>query len=255
MVDYCYTNPVEQSGSTLLLATVFYSFQIYCDFSGYSDIAIGCARLMGFNLMENFNVPYISKSISEFWSRWHISLSTWFKDYLYIPLGGNRVGEYRLYLNYFIVFTISGLWHGPSWNFIIWGALHGIFLIMAMYWKKHVGLSLPKTKFSTLLQVSFTFALVTLSWVFFRAQGLSNAMTILTKIFSFSEYTVFSSPLATTELWFSFLVILILMLKEIYFPKIDTSKTPEFYVMFSGLVLICYFFGVFTSNQFIYFQF
>ncbi|MFT5885938.1 MAG: alginate O-acetyltransferase complex protein AlgI [Arcticibacterium sp.] len=255
MVDYCYANPSDHSGLTLLLATVFYSFQIYCDFSGYSDIAIGCARLMGFNLMENFNVPYISKSISDFWSRWHISLSTWFKDYLYIPLGGNRVGEYRLYLNYFIVFTISGLWHGPSWNFIIWGALHGIFLIIAMYWKKHVGFRLPKNRFNTVLQVAFTFTLVTLSWVFFRAQGLSNALTILTKIFTVNEYSGFSSPLASNELWFSLLVIIILMLKEIYLPKIDTSKTPAFYLKFIGLVLICYFFGVFTSNQFIYFQF
>jgi alginate O-acetyltransferase complex protein AlgI len=255
MVDYCYSNPTEHSGSTLLLATVFYSFQIYCDFSGYSDIAIGCARLMGFNLMENFNVPYISKSIAEFWSRWHISLSTWFKDYLYIPLGGNRVGEYRLYLNYFIVFTVSGLWHGPSWNFIIWGALHGSFLILAIYWQKHIGFKLNKNSFNSGLQIAFTFSLVTLSWVFFRAQGLSNALTILSKIVSFSTYAGFSSPLSITELWFSGFVILLLMLKEIYIPIIDTSKTPAFYVKFVSLIVICYFFGVFTSNQFIYFQF
>ncbi|WP_341227271.1 MBOAT family O-acyltransferase [uncultured Arcticibacterium sp.] len=255
MVDYCYNSPSEHSGSTLLLATIFYSFQIYCDFSGYSDMAIGCARLMGFNLMENFNVPYISKSISEFWSRWHISLSTWFKDYLYIPLGGNRVGEYRLYLNYFIVFTISGLWHGPSWNFIIWGAMHGIFLVMAMYWKKHIGFKLPKTSLSTIVQVVFTFTLVTLSWVFFRAQGLTNALTILGKIINFDTYTALSSPFSVSELWFCAFVILVLMLKEIYVPIIDTSKTPAFYVKFIGIMVVCYFFGVFTSNQFIYFQF
>lgn len=255
MVDYCYTNPSEHSGSTLLLGTVFYSFQIYCDFSGYSDIAIGCARVMGFNLMENFNVPYISRSIAEFWSRWHISLSTWFKDYLYIPLGGNRVGEYRLYLNYFIVFTISGLWHGPSWNFVIWGALHGVFLILAMFWQKHIGFKLPKTNFSSFLQIGFTFVLVTLSWVFFRATGFSNAITVLTKIADFSSYAGFSSPLSPTELWFSAFVILTLMLKEIYIPYIDTSKTPMFYLKFIGLMVVCYFFGIFTSNQFIYFQF
>jgi D-alanyl-lipoteichoic acid acyltransferase DltB (MBOAT superfamily) len=255
MVDYCYSNPTEHSGSALLLATVFYSFQIYCDFSGYSDIAIGCARLMGFNLMENFNVPYISKSIAEFWSRWHISLSTWFKDYLYIPLGGNRVGEYRLYLNYFIVFTISGLWHGPSWNFIIWGALHGTFLILAIYWQKHIGFKLCKNNFNTGLQIAFTFILVTLSWVFFRAQGLSNALTILSKIADFNSYANFYSPLSTNELCFSGLVILLLMIKEVYVPIIDTRKTPIFYMKFVGLMAISYFFGVFTSNQFIYFQF
>ena len=255
VVDYCYDNPTEHSGLTLLVATIFFSFQIYCDFSGYSDIAIGCARLMGFKLMENFDVPYISKSISEFWRRWHISLSGWFRDYLYIPLGGSRVGEYRHYINYFIVFMISGLWHGAAWTFIIWGSLHGIYLIFAMLRKKYLNIEMPQNAFTDKLQILITFGLVTLSWVFFRARGLGNAKVILTKIFNPVTYTELASPFNVTEMWFCVLLILVLMLKEIYVPKIDTTRTPAFYAKFTLLMVDCYFLGVFTSNQFIYFQF
>ena len=138
VVDFAYQNPSEQNGLTLLLATFFYTFQIYCDFSGYSDIALGSARVMGFELMENFRTPYFSTSISEFWRRWHISLSTWFRDYLYIPLGGNRVSEWRRYFNQFFVFMISGLWHGAAWTFVIWGSLHGFYLILAVLRAKYL---------------------------------------------------------------------------------------------------------------------
>ncbi|MGR3810055.1 MBOAT family O-acyltransferase [Jiulongibacter sp. NS-SX5] len=255
MVDYAYAAPAEQSGGTLLVATLFYSFQIYCDFSGYSDIAIGAARVMGFKLMENFDVPYISKSISEFWRRWHISLSTWFKDYLYIPLGGSRVGEVRHYLNYFIVFMVSGLWHGAAWTFVIWGSLHGIYLILAMIRKKYFNMELPSGYWTDRLQILLTFVLVTLSWVFFRARGLSDAVIVLKKIFNPASYQGFETPLNTTELWFSVVLIAVLMLKEVYLKHIDTSKTPAFYWKFGALMLACYFLGVFTSNQFIYFQF
>jgi len=122
-VNEIYASPGDENGLALLLATYFFAFQIYCDFSGYSDIAIGAARVMGYDLMENFRTPYLSKSIREFWSRWHISLSTWFRDYLYIPLGGNRVPQVRWFLNLFIVFVVSGFWHGANWTFLIWGAL------------------------------------------------------------------------------------------------------------------------------------
>ena len=134
IVNGVYDNPTQFSGSSLILslATVFFAFQIYCDFSGYSDIARGCARVMGFKLMVNFDRPYFSKSIAEFWKRWHISLSTWFRDYLYISLGGNRVSTSRLYFNLFITFLISGLWHGANWTYVIWGALNGIYLIFAI---------------------------------------------------------------------------------------------------------------------------
>ena len=166
VVDYCYTNPETKNGYMLLIGAIFYSFQIYCDFSGYSDIAIGAARIMGFKLMDNFNTPYLSKSVAEFWKRWHISLSTWFRDYLYISLGGNRVSVPRWYFNLFFVFMVSGLWHGAGTNFIVWGALHGIFLIIALEKDKifhALKITIPDTIFTKLVQISFTFGLVTLA--------------------------------------------------------------------------------------------
>src|SRR5690606_1835235 len=124
-VDQVYDQPYGYSGLPVIVATIFFGFQIFCDFSGYTDIGLGAARVMGFDLMKNFDRPYFSKNISEFWRRWHISLSSWFRDYLYIPLGGNRVSAIRRYFTLFLVFMISGLWHGASWNFVIWGSLHG----------------------------------------------------------------------------------------------------------------------------------
>lgn len=255
VVDHCYDNPTEHGGLTLLVATIFFSFQIYCDFSGYSDIAIGCARVMGFRLMENFNFPYISKSISEFWRRWHISLSLWFRDYLYIPMGGNRVSEKRVYFNMFFVFMISGLWHGAAWTFVIWGSLHGLYLIGAMLRKKYLKMELPESGWSNLLNGLITFTLVTLTWVFFRARGLGNAKTILSKILSGVDYDVFSTPFSLNEMIFCWLLIAVLMLKERFVAHISTENSRAFYLKFIGLMAICYFFGVFTSNQFIYFQF
>ncbi len=252
MVDYCYDNPTSFSGLTLLVATIFFAFQIYCDFSGYSDIAIGAARTMGFKLMTNFDAPYLSKSISEFWRRWHISLSTWFKDYLYIPLGGNRVGEMRLYVNYLIVFTVSGLWHGAAWTFIIWGFLHGFYLVFAIIRKKYFSIKFPEIP---LLSVITTFVLVTVAWVFFRAKGLGNARVILTKIITLDDFSRFEMPFSKAEFLFSWVLILILFLKDIYLKEISTKHTPSFYFKFAGLLILSYFLGIFTSNQFIYFQF
>ncbi len=255
LVDYCYDNPSEHSGLTLLVATFFFTFQIYCDFSGYSYIAIGAARVMGYNLMENFNAPYFSKSIAEFWKRWHISLSTWFRDYLYIPLGGNRVGKYRLYLNYLIVFTVSGFWHGAAWTFIIWGALHGLFLVLGIIKNQYFKLTLLPEKIRENANVLGTFLLVSFTWIFFRARGISNAKTIISKITNLNEYSRFESPFSTNELLFSLFLIGVLLLKDRYFSIISTSNNLKFYGLFTFLLLVCYFFGVFSSNQFIYFQF
>lgn len=252
MVDYCFDNPSSHSGLTLLIATIFFSIYIYCDFSGYSDIAIGTARVMGFKLMENFEAPYLSKSISEFWKRWHISLSGWFRDYLYIPLGGNRSGEFRLYLNVFIVFMVSGLWHGAAWTYIIWGSLHGIYQIMARFRDKYLPFKLPAMP---VLSMIFTFILVSITWVFFRARGVHNAKTILTRIFTMDVTEGFTMPFSTTEFVFCWILILFLFLKDIYARTISTENTPMFYLKFCGLVLACYFLGVFNANQFIYFQF
>lgn len=252
MVDYCFDNPTEHPGLTLLVGSVFYSFQIYCDFSGYSDIAIGAGRTMGFTLMRNFDAPYLSKSIGEFWRRWHISLSTWFKDYLYIPLGGSREGEWKLYRNLMIVFLVSGLWHGAAWTFVIWGGLHAIFQILAQLRDRHLPFKIPK---SNILSVLFTFILVTLAWVFFRAQGIHNAKIILGKLLGFDFFSGYGMPYSTNEFIFCWLLIFALFMKDIFMKEISTVNTRMFYLKFIGLATLSYFFGVFSDEQFIYFQF
>jgi D-alanyl-lipoteichoic acid acyltransferase DltB (MBOAT superfamily) len=204
-VNEVYSAPEMHSGEAALVATYFFAFQIYCDFSGYSDIAIGAAQIMGYDLMENFRRPYHAKSINEFWHRWHISLSSWFRDYLYIPLGGNRVSEGRWYFNLFTVFVISGLWHGAAWTFVVWGALHGGYLILGVvtqdfrdaFWKRLESVAerqLEKYKaagvaalpsLSTVRKytsVLVTFHLVLLGWVFFRANTIGEAFLVLRKM-------------------------------------------------------------------------
>ena len=259
VVDYSYDNPYNHNGFTLLVATVFFTFQIYCDFSGYSDIAIGAARVMGFKLMDNFEAPYFSKSINEFWRRWHISLSSWFKDYLYIPLGGNRVGEFRKYFNIFFVFLMSGLWHGAAWTYIIWGALHGIYLVLAQIRRKYTPFEANKYFSNNIINIfnlSFTFFLVMLTWVFFRAKELSNAKIILSKLLHIENYgSIIATPFSMTEMIFCWFLIAILLLKDKFMMKINTKNTTQFYLKFFILLVVCYFFGVFSSNQFIYFQF
>jgi alginate O-acetyltransferase complex protein AlgI len=186
MVDKVYNNPTQYEGLPLIIATVFFAFQIYCDFSGYSDIALGSAQVMGFKLMQNFDRPYFSKTISEFWRRWHISLSTWFRDYLYIPLGGSRVPYYRQLFNLFIVFMVSGLWHGASWNFIIWGALHGLLLVLARLREKYLpSLQLNATNLVTkIIHIIIVFILVDFCWIFFRARTFADAKYIITHLLS-----------------------------------------------------------------------
>ena len=197
VVDGVYNNLDNYSGFSLVVATFFFAFQIYCDFSGYTDIAIGSARVMGFELIDNFKRPYFSKSISEFWKRWHISLSTWFRDYLYIPLGGNRVVKWRWYYNLFITFLISGFWHGANWTFLVWGALHGTYLIMAIVLikpKEYIlnMLNLKGSFIHKIYRVTFTFALVAFAWIFFRANNISDAFYVINNMFSdIGDYTDF----------------------------------------------------------------
>lgn len=256
-VDYAYDPASDHNGLTLLTATAFYSFQIYCDFSGYSDIAIGAARVMGFTLMDNFRSPYESKSIPEFWGRWHISLSTWFRDYLYIPLGGNRNGEFMKYRNQMIVFMVSGLWHGTSWSFVIWGALHGFYQIMASIRDKYLkkaNIKMPDNFFFRIINVLLTFALVTLAWIFFR-NSLSRSMVIFEKIGNLSLSDQILSPFNYVEMWFCVFLIGFLLWKEHYFEKIPTTNTVVFFVLFPTIAFLTYFLGVITENQFIYFQF
>jgi alginate O-acetyltransferase complex protein AlgI len=190
IVNTVYNSPSNYGNEYLFIATIGFGIQIYCDFSGYSDIAIGASRVMGFKLMENFERPYFSKSISEFWGRWHISLSTWFRDYLYIPLGGNRVKLPRYYMNIMITFLVSGLWHGAKWTFVIWGGIHGVYLIFGRILK-------PAKKYLThviglhklpllhkIINIAITFFLVMFAWIFFRANNFIDAMYISTRFFS-----------------------------------------------------------------------
>lgn len=190
IVNTVYQDPTKYEGVTLILATVAFAFQIFCDFAGYSNIAIGAARVMGFNLMQNFNNPYISKSVQEFWTRWHISLCTWFRDYLYIPLGGNRVGIPRWCFNIAIVFLISGFWHGANWTYVFWGGLNGFYILIyhftAKFWTnliRIVGLTKHQL-ICQIIQTIVTFSLITFSWIFFRAQKLDEAFYIVTHLFN-----------------------------------------------------------------------
>ncbi len=263
-VDAVYNNADQHSGITLIVATVFFAFQIYCDFSGYSDIAIGAANVMGFKLMRNFNRPYFSSSISEFWSRWHISLSTWFKDYMYISLGGNRVSIPRWYFNLFIVFLVSGLWHGANWTFIIWGALNGIYLVAALvrdrlFNKLGIPTNTGKAGIGKFINILFTFLLICLSWIFFRAKDLNQAMLVIRKIFTFEIGSLFITNPTFTYSLFAIAFLLITESKEEYYknaPSLLNNKNITVrYITCLALVLLILLIGVFDGSQFIYFQF
>ncbi len=258
-VDAVYENSSQHGGKTLAAATIFFAIQIYCDFAGYSNIAIGSAKVMGFKLMTNFNRPYFSRSISEFWTRWHISLSTWFRDYLYISLGGNRVSIPRWYFNLFIVFLISGFWHGANWTFVAWGALNGIYLIFALItkdWQDH----LWKNNFiSNTVQCLITFILICLSWVFFRADSIQEANLIFTKIFSFDGKLFYDQP---STILYCLLGISILFFVESFDHKHNEllyilNKPKGIFRQFSYalLLVMIVMIGVLEGSEFIYFQF
>ena len=193
-VNSIYNDVENATAIGVIIATVMFAVQIYCDFSGYTDIAIGCARIMGIRLMKNFDHPYMATTIKEFWSRWHISLSTWFKDYLYFPLGGSRCKKWRHLMNLFIVFLVSGLWHGAAWTYVIWGAIHGIYQIIGVLTLKHrngliarVGLTPSSTAVVWIRRV-LVFILVCFSWLFFRANSMGDAITLLrTLLFGWNE--------------------------------------------------------------------
>lgn len=198
MVDPVYSDIGNQSGPAIAIATVFYAYRIYCDFSGYSDIAIGAAQILGFKLMTNFRQPYFSRSIPEFWRRWHISLSTWFRDYVYIPLGGNRVSTVRLYVNVAIVFVVSGLWHGANWTFLAWGGLHALYMVVSLSTASTRQRILTATKFDRIpylhsaWQWAVTFALVNIAWIFFCADSIGDAFTALATLPTGWESRAFS---------------------------------------------------------------
>ena len=258
VVDPAYANLSNQSSLNLIMASIFYSFQIYCDFSGYSDIAIGASRVMGFKLMNNFNAPYTAKSIPDFWRRWHISLSTWFKDYVYFSLGGNRVSVPRWYINIMIVFILSGFWHGASWNFVIWGALHGLFQLMGLTLNRvfpHLAADQLRSVAGIWMYRLFTFLLVTIAWVFFRIPKFGDIQIYFRQI----TQGTFSDPISlafnTNELLFSILLIVGLYLYDLKRDKIKVDSVQLFWPIMAGMAFLIYFFGVFNMKQFIYFQF
>jgi alginate O-acetyltransferase complex protein AlgI len=276
-VNQVYTQPVGYKGIPLAIGTVFFAFQIFCDFSGYSDIAIGCAKCMGFHLMTNFNRPYQATTISEFWKRWHISLSTWFRDYVYISLGGNRVSNARRYFNLFVVFILSGVWHGANWTFVLWGALHGSYLVVEdNIYRRFSSLKNKHTGIARFVKRTFVFVLVCLAWVLFRAKNTADSFYILRNIFSgwFQQlkqlinneggygrlhllYLEQEGPQFFLAIIFILLMILVHRLQghQSFDNWVVSRRKRTRWSIYYGMILLFILFGIFNRSEFIYFQF
>lgn len=279
IVNPLYEDFASHTGIEMAFATIFFAIQIYCDFSGYSYMAIGSARLLGFDLMDNFKSPYLSTSIKEFWRRWHISLTTWFTDYLYIPLGGNRKGKYRKYLNTMIVFLVSGLWHGANWSYVVWGGLNGLFMVMhdvTADWRSRVNQKLKIDEnsighrfFSTI----FTFCLVNITWVFFRAPSFRTALTIgWHTLRHFHPERILSSGFlnsmgisSQTAVMMGISLLLLLIVDILRYKNVDVGalvrkqSTAFRWMIYLGLLLMILVFGIYGADyeqtEFLYFQF
>ncbi|APY12409.1 membrane-bound O-acyltransferase family protein [Seonamhaeicola sp. S2-3] len=253
IVNDIFSNYNDYSGGTLITGAVFFAVQIYCDFSGYSDIAIGTAKLFGFDLMTNFNFPYFSKSIGEFWRKWHISLSTWFRDYLYIPLGGSKVGKIKGVRNVFVIFLVSGFWHGANWTFIAWGAIHALLFIPSFILgtnRNYLVQTSSKVNmfqyFKNLIKIIYTFFVVTIAWVFFRAATIQDSFNYILKINSFK---LDSFSLISVSDWF--IVITLFIMDYVMFKKIKIN-------IFFWVIMVIVILGALnreTQSEFIYFQF
>ncbi|MDA1196368.1 MAG: MBOAT family protein [Nanoarchaeota archaeon] len=269
LVNTIYNDPTGFTGLPLIIATIFFAFQIYCDFSGYSDIAIGSAQMMGFTLMDNFKRPYFARSVSEFWKRWHISLSTWFRDYVYIPLGGNKVSIPGWHLNIAIVFLLSGLWHGASWTFVVWGAIHGALLIIERLTKplKQAFFNITRItrlpKLTHLIEMVFTFSVVTIAWIFFRANSIADAWYILTHLFTNLTFAQLNIQMGAK--WISLIVAVGVIAFMEFVHLIQEHKTIRQFmsnkpvvlrwIVYLAIILAIIIFGVFNNTPFIYFQF
>ncbi|MBD5644395.1 MBOAT family protein [Clostridium botulinum] len=276
LVDTVFNTPSNYKGLEIIVASVFFAIQIYCDFSSYSNIARGAAEVMGFDLSLNFKQPYFSKSIQEFWRRWHITLGAWFKDYLYIPLGGNKCSKWRRYFNNMVVFLISGLWHGAAINFIIWGGLHGFYIIIGDMLKPLKEKIINNLKIKTnvfsfkLFQTLFTFILVDFSWIFFRANSFSEAKLLIKNMFYFNPWiftsnSIYNLGLDQNDFKMSILGILIVFIidsiarnKDIRVELSNQNIVFRWAIYLSAIffVLILGIYGAgYDANQFIYFQF
>ncbi|MCO5247378.1 MAG: MBOAT family protein [Chitinophagales bacterium] len=271
VANIIFENATDSSGSTLVLGALFFTFQIYGDFSGYSDIAIGTARLFGFGLMRNFAFPYFSRDIAEFWRRWHISLSTWFRDYLYIPLGGSRGGTWMKVRNTFVIFIVSGFWHGANWTFIIWGTLNAFYflpLLLANRNRTHIeivaqGRLLPS--FNDVMSMFSTFSLTVFAWIFFRAENLQHAILYIKGIFSSSLFSIpIVKGLRTTDNSLSVLFVLLFVFlmiewigreEQFAIEKLGLKWKKPFRYMMYYLIVISIFMYAGSEQQFIYFQF
>jgi D-alanyl-lipoteichoic acid acyltransferase DltB (MBOAT superfamily) len=261
-----FNNYSHYNGSTLVLGAIFFTFQIYCDFSGYSDIALGTARLFGIELLRNFAFPYFSRDIAEFWRRWHISLSSWFRDYLYIPLGGSKGGTMMKVRNTFIIFVVSGFWHGANWTFIVWGLLNALYIMPSIIFHTHrnnidiVARDSRWPSFKDAISIAVTFALTVFAWIFFRSNNLHHAFAIIKKIFSFS---LLSRPQVNiSEMLILGVTIFALMFIEwfgrreqyaIAHLNIKLRKPLRYAFYYSLMFCILWFMG--KEQQFIYFQF
>ncbi|MGV3611492.1 MAG: MBOAT family O-acyltransferase [Fluviicola sp.] len=265
--DMIFDNSADYNGSTHILGAVFFTIQIYCDFSGYSNIALGTARLFGIELLRNFSFPYFSRDIAEFWRRWHISLSTWFRDYLYIPLGGSKGGTWKKIRNTFIIFLVSGFWHGANWTFIIWGLLNALYIMPSILFKTNrnnldtvaQGRLFPSLK--EIFSIVITFCLTVFAWIFFRAESVSDAWRYLSKIFSAST---FSAPqISISTLGFVTVVLPILFFIIEWIGREEQHALAKLglkwprairYTLYYVIILSIFWFGG-EEQQFIYFQF
>lgn len=263
-----FANSSSYSGSTLVLGALFFSFQIYCDFSGYSDMALGIARLLGFELLRNFAFPYFSRDIAEFWRRWHISLSTWFRDYLYIPLGGSKGDKWSKIRNTFIIFLVSGFWHGANWTFIVWGGLNAIFIMPSIIFntnRKNFETVAKGKKFPTVgefFNILLTFTLVLFAWIFFRANNLTHALSYIGKIFSKSLFTMPALDVSKYQLLQIAILIIAFMTVEWFgrenryaIEKLKGLKSRNFRLAFYFSMILIAFLFMGRAQAFIYFQF
>jgi alginate O-acetyltransferase complex protein AlgI len=263
-----FANSGSYTGSTLLLGAVFFTFQIYCDFSGYSDMALGIARLFGIELLRNFAFPYFSRDIAEFWRRWHISLSTWFRDYLYIPLGGSKGGTGVKIRNTFIIFLVSGFWHGANWTFIVWGLLNALYIMPSIIFNTNrnnleivaKGKSLPT--FKEFFHILLTFSLIILAWIFFRANDLNHALNYIGKIFSKSFFTIPQFDASGYQVLQTLLLIIVFLIiewngreNEYAIATLGKLKRRNYRLAFYFSLILTIYLFMGREQQFIYFQF
>lgn len=268
-VNDVYGAPRNFNGLQLSVATFFFAYQIYCDFSGYTDIALGAAQVLGFRLMENFRTPYYSLSVSEFWKRWHISLSTWFRDYVYIPLGGGRVSTKRHIANLLITFGISGLWHGASWTYVWWGLLNGAYLVtgsLTKGWRNRLfsAVGLPEQSFiRKAIMLGSTFLLTCVAWIVFRANNMSDAVYVVTHLtggwnfhqIATTQFLLRQMPIAIAAIIFLELNQLLRQSEIFSRPKVGRLPITARWAVYAGFVILVLMFGVYQKTEFIYFQF